>query len=51
VSVSTCGGLIHGGELIFGGAYIRRFTVLVNKLEAFFSHATEVKFYKNVGEL
>ena len=30
VSVSTCGGLIHGGGgLIFGGgAYSRRFTVL-----------------------
>ena len=28
VSVSTCGGLIHGGGgLIFGGAYSRRFTV------------------------
>ena len=26
VSVSTCGGLIHGG-LIHGGAYSRRFTV------------------------
>ena len=26
MSVSTCGGLIHGG-LIFGGAYSRRFTV------------------------
>ena len=39
-----------GGAYI-RGAYIRRFTVLVNKLEAFFSHATEVKFYKNVGEL
>ena len=27
VSVSTCGGLIHGGGLIFEGAYIQRFTV------------------------
>jgi hypothetical protein len=27
VSVSTCGELIHGGGLIFGGAYSRRFTV------------------------
>jgi hypothetical protein len=28
VSVSTCGGLIHGrGAYIRGGAYIRRFTV------------------------
>ena len=28
VSVSTCGGLIHGGGgLIFGGAYSRKFTV------------------------
>ena len=28
VSISTCGGLIHGGGgLIFGGAYSRRFTV------------------------
>ena len=27
MSVSTCGELIHGGGLIFGGAYSRRFTV------------------------
>jgi hypothetical protein len=27
VSVSTCGGLIHGGAYIRGGAYSRRFTV------------------------
>jgi hypothetical protein len=27
VSVSTCGGLIHGGGLYSGGAYSRRFTV------------------------
>jgi hypothetical protein len=27
VSVSTCGGLIHGGGVIFGGACSWRFTV------------------------
>ena len=27
VSVSACGGLIHGGAYIRGGAYSRRFTV------------------------
>ena len=27
MSVSTCGGLIHGGAYIRGGAYSRRFTV------------------------
>ena len=27
VSVSTCGGLIHGGLYSGGGAYSRRFTV------------------------
>ena len=27
MSVSTCGGLIHGGGLYSGGAYSRRFTV------------------------
>ena len=32
VSVSTCGGLIHGGGLIFGGAYSRRFTVSKKKI-------------------
>ena len=30
VSVSTCGGLIHGGGLYSGGAYSRRFTVSNN---------------------
>ena len=29
VSVSTCGGLIHGGGLIWG-AYSRRFTVYIH---------------------
>jgi hypothetical protein len=33
VSVSTCGGLIHGGGGLYsGGAYIRRFTVLKQRL-------------------
>jgi hypothetical protein len=27
VSISTCGGLIHGGLIFGGGAYSRRFTV------------------------
>jgi hypothetical protein len=30
VSVSACGGLIHVGAYIRGGAYIRRFTVCTN---------------------
>ena len=38
VSVSTCGGRMHGG-LIFGGFYSRRFTVCLNK-------ATKQKFDK-----
>ena len=34
VSVSTCGGLIHGWAYIRGGAYSRRFTVLDLTLHA-----------------
>jgi hypothetical protein len=32
VSVSTCGGLIDGGDLYSGGAYIRRFTVVNERI-------------------
>ena len=33
VSVSTCGGLIHGGGLYSGGgAYSRRFTVVQSRI-------------------
>ena len=39
VSVSTCCGLIHGGGLIFGGAYSRRFTVI---------HKTVTYFVPNI---
>jgi hypothetical protein len=33
VSVSTCGGLIHGGPYIREGAYSRRFAVYVHILD------------------
>jgi hypothetical protein len=32
VSVSTCGGLIHGGLIFGGGGYSRRFTVVTTTL-------------------
>jgi hypothetical protein len=43
VSVSTCGGLIHGG-LIFGGAYSRRFTVFENTVQTCKSNITSNNF-------